>query len=101
MVEEVKKPASETKPGLFGQLKLPLERDISFHPSAPMYVTDRLWLLPTDCSSAAFHWARARKLQTSVWPMRLFSLCVDSMTHKSTPTTEANSRAISALLTTV
>ena len=56
MVEEVKELASETKPGLFGQLKLPLERDISFHPSAPMYVTDRLWLLPTDCSSAAFHW---------------------------------------------
>jgi hypothetical protein len=24
-------------------------------PMAPMYVNDRLWLLPMDCSSAMFH----------------------------------------------
>src|SRR5271167_830824 len=47
MVEEVEELAPKTKPDLFGQLKLPLERDISLPGSkTPQHIASEIALLP-------------------------------------------------------
>src|SRR5580658_8636097 len=47
MVEEVEELAPKTKPDLFGQLKLPLERDISLPGSkTPQHIASEISLLP-------------------------------------------------------
>jgi hypothetical protein len=47
MVEEVEELAPKTKPDLFGQLKLPLERDIGLPGSkTPQHIASEIALLP-------------------------------------------------------